>query len=390
MSVSPNRKSPGQPPGNLIAKALYGSWRKSPTSFRLSREELATITPLVIKGAVGALVWRRIRDTALAQSESGAQLHTLYRLHRLEARVHANKIRTILAHLNQAGIEAVVMKGWSVARLYPEPGLRHYGDLDLCVAPNQYRPALAALKSLGPLEWYVDLHRALGRNDRLSWAELFSGSELVKLDGGLDDVPVRILGAEDHLRLLCVHWLRHGAWSPLGLCDIATALEARPAVFDWQTSLGPDKKRADWMACTLGLAHQLLGANVEGTPVADRARRLPRWLVPAVLEQWRTCLNPNYRDMALAEIPTLLRTPGKLLAELAARWRHPIRATVEVRGRFNDWPRGPYQAGALLLRSPELPRQMAIMLWRQLRSMTRSEAITRLPLPDGSGQYHLR
>ena len=136
------------------------------------------------------------------------------------------------------------------------------------------------------------------------------------------------------------------------------------------------------MACTLGLAHQLLGADLDGIPVADRAHNLPRWLAPAVLEQWQTCINPNYRDMALAEIPTFLVTPGKLFSELAARWRHPIRATVEVRGSFNEWPRGPYQLAALLLRSPELPRQMALLLFRKLRLLIKSEAITRLPLAD--------
>ena len=97
MSVTPNRKSLGQ----LIAAALAGSWRTSPKAFPLCAEELATITQLVIKAAVGALVWWRIRDTTLAESESGVLLHTLYRLHHLEARVHAHKIKIILAHLNQ-------------------------------------------------------------------------------------------------------------------------------------------------------------------------------------------------------------------------------------------------------------------------------------------------
>ena len=362
MSVSTDRKSPGQ----LVASALAGSWRTAPAALPLSASELAAITPLLIKGASGALVWRIIRDTALAESESGEALHTVYRVNRLEARVHAYKIKTIVAHLNRTGIESVLMKGWSVARHYAEPGLRHYGDLDLCVAPNQYRAAQTALKSLGALECYVDLHRALGRNDQLSWVDLWANSELVELD----DLKVRVLGAEDHLRLLCLHWLRHGAWGPLGLCDISAAIEARAANFDWQKAFGRDKKRADWMACALGLAQQLLGANVTDTPVAERARHLPQWLAPAVLEQWQTCINPNYRDMALRETLGLLRTPARLLHELGGRWRHPIRATVEVGGRFNDWPRGPYQLSALLLRSPELPRQLAIMAWSKLRGLT--------------------
>jgi hypothetical protein len=300
----------------------------------------------------------------------------MYRLHHLEARVHAYRIKTVLAHFRQAGIETVLIKGRSVARHYPEPGLRHYSDLDLCVAPNQYRQAQALVKSLGPLELYVDLHRALGRHDNLSWLDLLAHSEVVELD----DLPVRVLGAEDHLRLLCVHWLRHGAWGPLGLCDIAAALEARGPNFDWQRALGPDKKHADWMTCALGLAHQLLGANIDDTPVLERANNLPQWLVPAVLAQWQTCINPNYREMALKEIPTLLLSPRKLFVELSARFSHPIRATIEVRGRFNELPRWPYQLGALLLRWYELPRQLALIPWHQLRKLAargqRSDAAT--------------
>lgn len=359
-----NEKSPGQ----LIASALAGSWRNSPGEFPLSAEELATITPLVIKGATGALLWWRIRETPLSQSESGVQLKNLYRLHRLEARVHAYKIKSILAHLKDSRIEYVLMKGWNIARLYPEPGLRHYCDLDLCVAPDQFRHTSRVLDGLGPLKLYVDLHRALGRHDKLSWTDLFEHSELIDFEG----IPVRVLGPEDHLRLLCLHWLRHGAWSPLGLCDIACALEARPSGFDWERALGSDKKRADWMACALGLAHQLIGARVDDTPVADRARNLPPWLVPAVLEQWRTCINPNYRDMALADVSSLLGMPKKLVKEMGARWRHPIRATIETGGGFNNRPRWPYQVAALLLRSHQLPRQIWKMSWRQIRSLVGS------------------
>jgi len=107
--------------------------------------------------------------------------------------------------------------------------------------------------------------------------------------------------------------------------------------------------------------------------------------VPAVMEQWQTCANPNYRDMALADISGLLGTPKNLLKEISVRWRQPIRATIEARGRFNDLPRWPYQLAALLLRSPELPRQVIKMLLRRTRSLIGTEAITRLPLQDKSG-----
>jgi hypothetical protein len=187
----------------------------------------------------------------------------------------------------------------------------------------------------------------------------------------LEGVTVRILGAEDHLRLLCLHWLRHDAWNPIGLCDIAAAFASRRPDFDWTIALGSDKKHADWMACAIGLAHQLLEVDVEGTPIAERAQRLPTWLVTEVLEQWETCLNSNYRDIALAEVGPLLRSPSRLVKELSVRWHYPIRATMEVGGNFNQWPRAPYQVAAVLLRWTEFPRQIAMLIARWFRAQRR-------------------
>jgi hypothetical protein len=352
--------------GRLIAKALTGSWLKSPPPFDLTEYELNRIAPLLIKSGAGAVLWRRIRETDFAQTPTGAQLQSVYRLQRLESLAHIQKIKTVIAHLNAAGIDSVLMKGWAIAHLYPEPGLRHYSDLDLCVAPEHERAARTALRSLGPLERYVDLHRGLGRHEKLPWSEIIGRAETVDLEG----VPIKILGPEDHLRLLCLHWLRHDAWNPIGLVDIAVALTARPQDFDWQTALGSNKKHADWTACAVGLAHQLLGIEVARTPVAERARRLPLWLLTAVLKQWETCVNANYRDMALAEVGPFLRSPGRLTKELSTRWHYPIRATMELRGSFNEWPRAPYQIAAVLLRTPELPRQIAMLIARSIRGQT--------------------
>jgi hypothetical protein len=291
-------------------------------------------------------------------------LQAVYRLQHLESLAHVQKIKTVIAHLNAAGIDCVLMKGWSVARFYPDLGLRHYSDVDLCFAPNNVRAARQSLKSLGPLQLYVDVHSGLGRHEKLPWSHLVGRSETVDVEG----VSVRILGAEDHLRLLCLHWLRHDAWNPIGLCDIAAALAVRRSDFDWDIALGSDKKHADWMACALGLAHQLLGAEIAGTPVAERAQRLPSWLVTSVLERWETCLNPNYRDMLLKEMSPFFRSPTRLVKELRTRWHYPIRATMEVRGSFSDSSRVPYQAAAILLRWTELPRQIAMLIARRIRA----------------------
>ena len=43
--------------------------------------------------------------------------------------------------LREKGIEAILAKGWAVARLYPDRVLRPYGDIDICVSADQFNTA---------------------------------------------------------------------------------------------------------------------------------------------------------------------------------------------------------------------------------------------------------
>jgi hypothetical protein len=159
----------------------------------------------------------------------------------------------------------------------------------------------------------------------------------------LDGTRVRVMGAEDHLWFLSVHLLRHGAYRPLWLCDVAAALESMPESFDWDYIFRLGRKQADRVACTMGLAHQLLGARIDDTPIAKRARNLPRWLVPAVLKQWETpCTGDHQPPESIKES---LRHPTRIPRALRARWPDPIQATIKMNGLLNDLPRLPYQIG---------------------------------------------
>src|SRR6266436_10042310 len=271
-----------------IVTALAGSWRSDAAAPSITTADLAEITPLLIQSGAGALVWWRIRNDQLAKSDAGLQLRQSYLLHRLEASLHIDRLKRVLQQLRDGGIDPVLVKGWNVARLYPEPGLRHYFDVDLCVRHDCYAEAKGLFASLGAEGLYVDLHDQLDHLDVMQWDEFFSRSQLLRVD----DTEVRVPCAEDHLRILCVHWLRHGAWRPAGLCDIAAAIESRPDDFDWQRCLAADPLREDWVACAIGLARELLGAEMRdqgselNTRSADnsvrlsaRCERLPRWLV---------------------------------------------------------------------------------------------------------------
>src|SRR5205823_3708359 len=106
-----------------------------------------------------------------------------------------------------------------------------------------------------------------------------------------------------------------------------------------------------------GLAHQLLGARIEDTPVAERARNLPRWLAPAVLREW----GQGYR-MPHWMVPEM-RHPLRALRALRQHWRNPIQGTVEVGGPFNDWPRLPFQVAACARRTAQFVAELPT--WRR-------------------------
>ncbi len=333
--------------GKLVASALAGVWRRSPPPLQLSPGDLAEVAPLLLRSGTAGLAWWRLRHGALRSSPSAFQLQQAYRLHTLQAAIHERQIIRAIALLHSAGVDPLLAKGWAAARSYPEPGLRPYGDIDLWVRPQEHAAAVEALRSFTAS---VDLHQKFRDLDR-GWEELYDRSLLVPLG----EVKVRILGPEDHLRLLSTHMLYHGAWRPLWLCDIGAALENLPADFDWDCCLAGSPRRSDWVACAIGLAHQLLGAHLNGTPVASRASHLPRWLVPAVLRQW----SAEKHYMHSPSMAFCLRHPTHIPKALRLRWPNPIQATVRVGGPFNELPRLPFQLAECIIRTMRFLRRFA-------------------------------
>ena len=255
------------------------------------------------------------------------------------------ELQRILRRLRAAGLEPILVKGWSAAQLYPERGARPAGDIDLLFDPSELDAARAVLEKSGPYEVLVDLtHLEVQGLDSNDFGDLVQHSRLLPLG----DLEVRVLGPEDQLRALSIHLLKHGAYRPLWLCDIAAALEQRAPDFDWNRCLRGGRKRAQWVTCAISLARQLLGADCGDRPEADQAERLPRWLLSAVLRQWD---NPVPHDRWTPELfAESLRHPRRWPAALRARWWNPIESTLHLRGSLNFWPRLPYQLTSFVLR----------------------------------------
>jgi hypothetical protein len=408
--------------GRLVARVLSGAWRQSAGALNFSENEITAVTPLLYSSGSAALAWWRVRDRVssptvregnlrekplltrglLTPSAAIGLLHDAYRQLRLAALVHEREIKHVLALLRAVDIGPVLVKGWAIARRYPDRALRPYGDIDLCVRPDQFAKAADALKCLEGIEGhYVDLHAGFRRigvaphvrvrhddHECDSWDELFERSQVVSLG----DEKVRVLSDEDHLRLLCLHFLRSGAWRPPWLCDVALLVEERGSDFDWHRCLGRDPLYADWVACTIGLAHQLFGVDVENTPVAGRAHHLPRWLAPAVLNQWGrgravggeqwtlggSVSSPTVREGHLQDNPptaqsSQVKQSATAISELYSRWNNPVRATAAVGGQLNNWPRLPYRLAESIMRSRELPEALAQIV-RQFAARKKSVA----------------
>jgi hypothetical protein len=311
-----------------------------------------------LASGAGALVWHRARRSASGGLVT-EEFHHAYRLNILHAAIQERTIERAAVVLLSAGIEPVLVKGWAAARLYPDPGWRPRGDIDFCVRSAEFAAAETALKALNGERPVVDLHVGFTKFGGGNFAAIHASAHPVRFG----EATVRVPSPEDHLRALCVHLLREGAWRPLWLCDVAAAVESRHPEFDWDRCLSENATRASWVLSAIRLAHELLGANVSATPAAERGRPLPRWLVPTILKEWGSP-RPSMSQRHRVPMATYLHRPLGRLKDLRYHWPNPIEATVGLCRPFSELPRLPFQLGHCLgraakfaLRSPKLVRQ---------------------------------
>jgi hypothetical protein len=336
-------------PGHAVAAALAGCWLKSPPKSKMAARDLAAIVPLLLKSGAGALGWWRFRNSDEQLLPAVRSLRETYLQYAIHSAEHERQVVATFRVLRSGGVEPILIKGWAIARAYPEAGLRPSGDIDLYVSRERQAKAQAVLNAASRQQYWVDLeHDEINRFSEFDFAELSGRSELVNLNG----TEIRVMGAEDHLRILCLHLLKHGAWRPLWLCDVAAALESRPPKFDWDRCFGRSKRRANWIACTIGLAHRLLGAELGDVPIKNRVNSLPRWLISSVLKQWSAPYPPNLPSFA-TQLKVGWWKPD-ILSAVRQRWPNPIQATVDGNGRFDNRTRLPFQLGNCVARTVKL------------------------------------
>lgn len=165
----------------------------------------------------------------------------------------------VFAALNSEGIEAILLKGPSLARwLYDEGEIRPYADVDFLVAPGSVVPTENVLRRLG-YEWFridtikgdrpkhariwvrprdkatIDLHRhiaGVGVSDDQVWEALSSSTDTFDLRG----IQVTCLSAPGLAFHVAMHASQHGRESRKCLDDLSRAIE-RASLEEWRRAV---------------------------------------------------------------------------------------------------------------------------------------------------------
>ena len=339
---------------------MRGAWRKNEPVPDICPEELDRALDCIVSMGAAPLIWPRIRHVLdSAHTRPAEALRAAYHETVLDNKRFRPQLLAALASiLEQGGIEPLTFKGWSLAQYYHPPALRPLGDIDICVPAGRYADAVKLIAThtgqspssqpdestsltlkdprtgrLGVVDLQVDLARF--RLEPL--AEVFERSQKIQVSGR----TLRIPCPEDHLRLLCLHFLGHGGCRPVWLCDVAAMLEAETDGFDWNLCLGDDPLTTHWIGLVILLAHTLLGAKIDSVPEQYRKTKLPTWLVPMIFRQWSKPLSEHRAPEVFSHV--LRRTPNKIGPAVFARWPDPITARFQAGAWYDERPRWPYQ-----------------------------------------------
>lgn len=266
----------------------------------------------------------------------------------LQRRLETEIVRAY-RHLRSNDIEPLLIKGWAAARNYPKNVLRNFSDIDIAVSHGDFDRARSLFKEGYKTSIGFDIHDELRHLDLLPWTEISERSELVELDG----CPIRVPCAEDHLRIMAVHWLTDGGVNKERLLDIKYAVENRQPGFNWDECINPvGPIRRKWVLNVIGLAHIYSGLKIHDLPFAEEALDIPRWLMRALEREWTSgvrlrALNSNFETKREFFQQILKRIPP-----------NAIQATVDMEGKFDDRSRIPYQIGSTVKRIPPSIRRL--------------------------------
>lgn len=258
----------------------------------------------------------------------------------ISQKVNENALSNLFENLRAYQIEFVAIKGWSIARFYPESHIRTYTDIDIAVNSKDLNEFESLRSKLPRISVGIDVHSELRDRDTVPWDDIFVNTYIVELNG----VPIRVLSDEDNLRVTAAHWLIDGGVYKDRLWDIFYLVEKRKPDFDWERCLkagGP--VRESWVTAAIVTARDYLGLRIDDLPQSVRDFRLPKWYKRSLQREWER--GPYLRY----PLWMCLGRPGVLFQQLRRRFPpNPIAATTDTEGPIDDSSRLKYQFRSII------------------------------------------
>lgn len=295
-----------------------------------SFDDWGSLLPALEAHGLAPLAFARLRAAGVSvPPPAGPTLRGMYARHALAARRRFEALARILAAFDAAGLDAIVLKGAALAHLiYPAPGLRPMGDLDLLIPADRVDPARAALAESG--------FRAIEPADTPTFSK-----HLVAV-GTVEGFPVRIelhhrLFAEDRGRMLPADPWATRCPLPIG---------AYPA-----SCLG--REMMLWHLCQHLTFHADVFTRIRLIWIADIAGFAERFVDeidwPQIQQQFP--LVPRVLSLVHRVTPLSDKLQGKAARAIGTAGM----PASEFWGDFQGWPR--YSVGALRARGRS-PRQI--------------------------------
>ncbi len=291
-------------------------------------------------------------------SASRTEINDEFRWNLLQKNILERNAVRAFALFRESRIEAIMIKGLAAGQYYPDDKPRVSVDLDLAVSAADFPQADKLARSEAADGLAIDLHRELRHLDTVPWEDLFANSVTMPLDGA----DIRVPCPEDHLRIVCLHWLTDGGRNRDRLYDVYHAVTNRESGFDWDRFFGivsPTRKR--WLECTLGLAAKYLGLDLDGTPVAGAQENLPRWLTETVEREWSSETKFEPMEVAVFDRKKFFQQLGRRLNP------NPIWATVQAEGSFDAPTRLHYKIANAFRRIPDSYRRITGAIFNRKR-----------------------
>lgn len=298
------------------------------------------------------------------------------------------ELSAILRNFEDHGIQVLAHKGAALGRaLFGDPAMRQFGDLDFLIRAADIPRARAALQQLGyrpNLQLSIRQERGYVESgyeyvfgcDRgnhlveLQWAilprfysvefdinALFSRSIEIELEGR----PVRMLGKDDLMLVLCVHAAKH-EWAQLSMIRDISALADFDLNWDWIAAEARRLGILRILKTSLLLGHSLLGLE------------LPKIFCGASAMQ-------ECKQLA-AEFERRLKTDADSCPESLQYFRNMLRIRERTRDRFRFMWRLAFTPSVGEWKSVEVPDRYfpiyrAVRVMRVLRRVIGSEGARR-------------